>query len=130
MTFLEDLPSFEDQKNHVIPPMLIQSIIENAILHGISPLKHPRFILIKIRLKGKIMIITLEYNGLGRKEAQLNKQLKEDHNEHKPQSMATKILKERIDLLNYLYKEKSEFYLEDIIKENKVAGKKSNTCLA
>lgn len=125
LTFLEDLPSFEDQKNHMIPPMLIQPIIENAILHGISPLKHPGFILIKIRLKEKVMIITLEDNGVGRKEAQLNKQLKEDDNEHKPQSMATKILKERIDLLNYLYKEKSEFYLEDIIKENKVAGTKA-----
>ena len=59
LTFLEDLPSFEDQKNHMIPPMLIQPIIENAILHGISPLKHPGFILIKIRLKEKVMIITL-----------------------------------------------------------------------
>ena len=76
------------------------------------------------------MIITLEDNGVGRKEAQLNKQLKEDHNEHKPQSMATKILKERIDLLNYLYKEKSEFYLEDIIKENKVAGTKATLVFA
>ena len=129
LTFLEDLPSFEDQKNHMIPPMLIQPIIENAILHGISPLKHPGFILIKIRLKEKVMIITLEDNGIGRKEAQLNKQLKEDDNEHKSQSMATKILKERIDLLNYLYKEKSEFYLEDIIKENKVAGTKATLVL-
>ena len=55
--------------------------------------------------------------------------MKEDDNEHKPQSMATKILKERIDLLNYLYKEKSEFYLEDIIKENKVAGTKATLVL-
>lgn len=75
------------------------------------------------------MMITLEDNGIGRKKAMLNKQLKEDDNEYKPKSIATKILKERIDLLNCLYKEKSEFYLEDLIKENKVAGTKATLIL-
>ena len=125
LSFLENLPSLEDQENHMIPPMLIQPIIENAILHGLSPLNHPGYILITIQLKEKVMIITLEDNGIGRKEALINKQLKQEDNEHKPKSIATKILKERIDLLNYLYKAKSEFYLEDMIKENKVAGTKA-----
>ncbi|MGB0366161.1 MAG: hypothetical protein ACPGC8_00815 [Flavobacteriaceae bacterium] len=56
------------------------------------------------------MIITLEDNGVGKKKAMLNKQLKQGDNEFKPQSIATKILEERIDILNYLYKAKSEFY--------------------
>ncbi len=129
LQFLENIPSKEDQEKHVIPPMLIQPIIENAIIHGISALKHPGYILITIQLKEKVMMITLEDNGIGRKKAMLNKQLKEDDNEYKPKSIATKILKERIDLLNCLYKEKSEFYLEDLIKENKVAGTKATLIL-
>ena len=52
----------------------------------------------------------------------LNKQLKQGDNEFKPQSIATKILEERIDILNYLYKAKSEFYSENLIKKNKIAG--------
>ena len=113
----------------MIPPMLIQPIIENAILHGLSPLNHPGYILITIELREKVMIVTLEDNGIGRKEAMLNKKLNQDDSEYKPKSIATKILKERIDLLNYLYKAKSEFYLEDLIKENKIAGKKATLVL-
>lgn len=97
----------------MIPTMLIQPIIENAIIHGISVLKHPVYILITIQLKEKVMMITLEDNGIGRKKAMLNKQLKEDDNEYKPKSIATKILKERINLLNYLYKEKSIVLIAD-----------------
>lgn len=122
LRFLENLPPLEDLEKYMIPPMLIQPIIENAILHGLLPLNHPGYILITIQFKAKVMIITLEDNGVGRKEAMRNKKLEQDENEYKPKSIATKILKERIDLLNYLYKEKSEFYLEDLIKENKVAG--------
>lgn len=129
LSFIENLPSLEDQENLMIPPMLIQPIIENAILHGLSPLNHPGYILITIELKEKIMIISIEDNGVGRKKALLNKQLKQDDNEHQPKSIATKILRERIDLLNYLYKAKSEFYLEDLIKENKVAGTKATLIL-
>jgi len=75
----------------MIPPMLIQPIIENAIIHGISALKHPGYILITIQLKEKVMI-TLEDNGIGRKKAMLNKQLIQDDNEYKPKSIVTKIL--------------------------------------
>ena len=73
--FLEDLPSLKDQKNHMIPPVLIQPIIENAILHGIYPLDCQGYILLTIRLKAKTMVITLEDNGIGRKVALLNKRI-------------------------------------------------------
>ena len=105
--------------------MLIQPIVENAILHDLSPLKRFGYILLTIKLKKELMIITLEDDGVGRKEAMLKKKLNEEESEEKPKSIATKILKERIDVLNYLYKAKSEFYLEDVIKQNKLAGTKA-----
>lgn len=37
--FLEEVPSLEDQEILMIPPMLIQPILENAIFHGLSPLE-------------------------------------------------------------------------------------------
>lgn len=129
VSFLEDLPSLKDQKDYVIPPMLIQPIIENAILHGLSSITYQGYILLTIRLKEKTMVITLEDNGIGRKQAMLNKQLKDNDHQYAPKSMATSILKERIDILNYLHKVQSEFYLEDIVKEQKVAGTKATLIL-
>ena len=122
MLFLEEVPSIEDQEIHMIPPMLIQPILENAILHGLSSLDEQGQLLLKITLHKKTMKIIVEDNGVGRKEAIVNKKMKKGNEEYKPKSIATKILKERIDVLNYLYKAKSEFYLEDVIKKNKVKG--------
>ena len=127
--FLEQVPSLEDQEQHMIPPMLIQPIIENAIFHGLSPMNRQGFILITIKLQKKRMKITLEDNGVGRKEAMINKKLNAEDGEYQPKSIATKILKERIDVLNYLYKAKSEFFLEDVIKENNVVGTKATLIL-
>ena len=120
--FLEEVPSLEDQEILMIPPMLIQPILENAIFHGLSPLEDQGQILLKITLHTKTMKIIVEDNGVGRKEAMVNKKIKEGNEEYMSKSIATKILKERIDALNYLYKAKSEFYLEDVIKENKING--------
>lgn len=66
--FLENVPSLKDQENHMIPPMLIQPLIENAILHGLSPLNHQGHIILTIKLEKHTMIITLEDNGVGRKK--------------------------------------------------------------
>ena len=58
---------------------------------------------------------------MGRKAAsRLQKTNALGKNVHK--SHATKILKERIDILNYIYKTKSVFYLEDILDEGIICG--------
>lgn len=70
--FLEEVPSLEDQEILMIPPMLIQPILENAIFHGLSPLEDQGQILLKITLHTKTMKIIVEDNGVGRKEAMVN----------------------------------------------------------
>ncbi len=123
----EELPSIEAQENFMIPPMLIQPIIENAITHGLAPLNESGYILLTIKLKRDRMIIIVEDNGVGRRTAQKIKQ--SVTTEEKPQSMATKILKERIDVFNYLFKAKSEFYLEDVFKDKKRSGTRATLIL-
>ena len=65
-------------------------------------------------------MLKIDDNGLGRKKASENKDKKKNNTEH--QSYATQILKERIDVLNYLHKEKSVFRLEDINSNGQVVG--------
>lgn len=127
ITFFKSVPSLLEQKTHSIPPMLIQPIIENAILHGLAPLNYSGHIHLTIVLEKDRMIIKVEDNGVGRKQAQRNK--KSGKSKVKPNSYATDILKQRIDSFNYIFKEKSEFYLEDIVVENKLAGTKATLVL-
>lgn len=102
----------------LILPMLLQPIIENSVLHGLSSLKRSGNIVIKARTSQDLLHLVIEDDGIGRK-ASLDKK-KSNMVQHK--SHATKILKERIDLLNYLEKAKSEFYLEDLVKNARIIG--------
>lgn len=52
--------------NFSIPPMLIQPFIENAIIHGIAPLKTEGKINIRIKNEGDYMLCEIEDNGVGR----------------------------------------------------------------
>ena len=102
----------------LILPMLLQPIIENSVLHGLSSLKRSGNIVIKARTSQDLLHLVIEDDGIGRKASLDKKKL--NMVQHK--SHATKILKERIDLLNYLEKAKSEFYLEDLVKNARIIG--------
>ncbi len=116
--------TFETKMNPeicLIAPMLLQPIVENAIIHGLIHQKEDGWIELKIRHTDDSLVLNVEDNGMGRKAAsqklKSNVLGKDVHKSH-----ATKILKERIDVLNYIYKTKSVFYLEDILDKGKVCG--------
>lgn len=71
-----------------------------------------------------MLYIEIKDNGIGRKESQKLKST-EVQSESKHKSLATQILKERLDVINYLYKERSEFKLTDDIRAGKVIGTKA-----
>jgi len=91
--------------------MLIQPIVENSILHGISPLKDREGLNeIFINEKENYLNITVKDNGIGIKASQkLKRQNNKTDQLHK--SYATQILKERIDVFNYLKNKKMKFKL-------------------
>ena len=98
-------------KEYKLPPMLIQPIVENSILHGISPLKDREGqIEIFLNEKENYLNITVKDNGIGIKASQkLKRQNNKTDQLHK--SYATQILKERIDVFNYLKNKKMKFKL-------------------
>ena len=54
--------------------MMLQPLVENAVIHGISSLKNKLIVLLKIEQVKNILILKVEDNGVGRKEsAQISK---------------------------------------------------------
>jgi tetratricopeptide (TPR) repeat protein len=95
----------------VIPPMITQPFIENAIEHGQLHTIEGGFINVNFSKEGNYLIIKIEDNGIGRKGASQNKKSRE----HK--SMAMKITSDRIANLNEKYKSNGFMELEDFDKE-------------
>ncbi len=98
--------------NCLIPPMLAQPFIENAIEHGIAPSKKDGLIKISFLKKDDKMIeFKVEDNGVGISNTSINRNNESHH------SLATQITKERLELLNRNKKDK--IFLEVKEKSNK-----------
>jgi len=94
----------------VIPPMITQPFIENAIEHGQLHTIEGGFIRIRFSKVLDMLNIVIEDNGIGRKSAELNKKSAE----HK--SMAMKITQDRIDNMSYKYRIQGSVDISDYNK--------------
>lgn len=101
----------------VIPPMITQPFIENAIEHGQLHTIIGGFIYVSFKKVNDMLQILIEDNGIGRKGSEMNKKSKA----HK--SMAMSITKERIENLNRKYKTEGFLLIEDSKKELKTGTK-------
>lgn len=52
-----------------IPPMIIQPFVENALIHGIAPLKTKGIIKVKVEKMDNYLVCTISDNGIGRKKS-------------------------------------------------------------
>lgn len=95
----------------VIPPMITQPFIENAIEHGQLHTIEGGFIRISFKKHGNMLHISIIDNGIGRKGSKMNKK----SSAHK--SMAMDITSERIENLNKKYKTEGSLVVEDLDKE-------------
>lgn len=100
-----------DDLGVVIPPMITQPFIENAIEHGQLHTIEGGFIHVCITKDEEMLHIMIEDNGVGRKGSEHNKKSKA----HK--SMAMKITQDRIDNLSYKYKILGRLEVDDYDKE-------------
>lgn len=85
-----------DRSMILVPPMLAQPFIENAIEHGIFYKSGEGLLSIKISLDKNSVVYEIEDDGIGLNEALRIK--KEINTQHK--SLALKITKERIEAMN------------------------------
>jgi tetratricopeptide (TPR) repeat protein len=92
----------------MVPPMITQPFIENAIEHGqLHTVKGGEIIVEMKELSGKL-VITISDNGVGRKKSAQTKKIRT----HK--SMAIDITRERIEILNKKYKFNGSLTFSDL----------------
>ncbi len=101
----------------MIPPMITQPFIENAIEHGQLHTTQNGFIQVTFEKNGDLLEISIIDNGIGRKSSEMNKKSKA----HK--SMAMNITRERINNLNKKYKTEGTLAIEDYDKVLKTGTK-------
>jgi LytS/YehU family sensor histidine kinase len=102
----------------LIPNMILQPYIENAIWHGLSHREKNRQLQIRIYRENGTVNYEIEDNGVGRKKAEELKSLFRQ----KHQSKGMELLSKRFKLLNEEYSSDIHTDITDIIRNNEVAG--------
>jgi len=110
-----------DTESLNIPPMLLQPFIENSIEHGFKHKEGKGNIKISFTSKNGMLLVELQDDGIGREKAQ---ELLFKHNQdHK--SLATALIRERIQALNKRLKKKIVLTILDLKNEkNEPVGTK------
>lgn len=96
----------------MIPPMMVQPFVENAILHAFKNPDQEGFIHVEYLLEDELIKCTITDNGLGRNKSLSEKESNSGHN-----SLGSKVVEERIDLLKKEYHGKTSLLYEDLNAE-------------
>ena len=110
-----------DLKSVLIPALIIQPFIENAIWHGLVPRGGGGELMIKIQLKGRNIDIVIDDNGIGREASKHHKSnLNAVH-----QSKGINLTQSRLLLYNSLQKGKAGLqYTDKLDSQGSSAGTK------
>ncbi|HEY1196741.1 tetratricopeptide repeat-containing sensor histidine kinase [Flavobacterium sp.] len=105
-----------DTERVFVPNMILQPHLENAIWHGLRYLDKKGFLSLRFEYKNGKIIVTIEDNGIGLTKS---RELKTT-NQKIYESRGLNNTKERIDLLNELYKKDISFTISE--KEEPESG--------
>lgn len=110
--------TIKNNKN-MIPCMLFQPIIKDALINGIIPKKYDLKLNICFKLKNGFLVGEIEDNGIPRVFDKKRKRKK------KPQSIATSDMERRIKLSNSLLTKKIKYTIVDVKSEGDHLGTKA-----
>ena len=107
-----------DTDQILIPNMILQPYVENAIWHGLSHKETDKQLQIRIFRENGTINYEIEDNGVGRKKAgELKSLFRKQH-----QSKGMELLSKRIELLNREYSSFIQTEVSDVLKNKEVAG--------
>lgn len=115
VSYTFDIAPEIDQTAVKVPPMMIQPIIENAILHGITPSGRNGVIEVKFAVVNGMLVCTIRDNGVG-----LSAKKEEKNKFH--ESTAVNNLRKRIELLNRVYGTNASVEIQEIYDNGMTAG--------
>ena len=116
-TFSCDWDIDEHLLQHLIPPLILQPYVENAIWHGLMHKKEDRMLKVSLTNKDDVILCIVEDNGVGREAA-----MKAKKNKHAGGSLGTRITQKRIELLNSLNNTGIGIAYEDLANDGKPCG--------
>jgi len=93
----------------LVPPMLIQPYLENAVWHGLRYRDTIGFLKLAMERRNGSLVVTITDNGIGRKKSG---ELKTE-NQKKHRSTGLKNIKERLSILNTVYRTQYEVNVSD-----------------
>jgi ligand-binding sensor domain-containing protein len=98
----------------MIPSMIIQPYVENAILHGLTPLKDVRpHLSINMERAENHIYCVVQDNGIGREQSKaLNSQRRSRH-----ESTGMSVTRQRLEMLNRRFKDKVSVAITDLKNE-------------
>jgi tetratricopeptide (TPR) repeat protein len=96
-----------DAENILIPPMLVQPFVENAIDHGFAVINYEGVLSIRYRVENNLLLCEVEDNGIGYRKG-LKMKMSEHH------SYGIDITRQRIDILSRKYSLKVSVNIVDI----------------
>lgn len=109
-----EVDSKEALSQYQIPPLLLQPIAENAIWHGLHPsLKAEKKLTIRFDTSEDLKI-TIEDNGIGRRESAKKKKLHD--------SKGTAIVQDRLTLYNHLNDHTIHLKIIDLETDDRILG--------
>lgn len=106
-----------DYNEVMIPPMLVQPFVENAIWHGLMPLKSKGLLNICFEKEEEYYYCRVKDNGIGREKASKLKGKKEPH-----LSTGLSNVEERIRLMNLMNLKPIELNIIDLKDDNQEAA--------
>ncbi|WP_411894685.1 histidine kinase [Winogradskyella sp. A2] len=104
-----------DKSEIGIPSLILQPLVENAIIHGLAPKEEKGLLIISFKLGGDKLICSVVDDGIGYTHS-----LKKNKTNNDTTSKALKITKERIDIENN-YDDENNFEIKD--GENNIGTK-------
>lgn len=107
-----------DIEDWMMPTMILQPLLENAVLHGIMPSTIPGKLIIRFKLIHDDLMITITDNGIGL----MNSQALKANSSHKSSGMG--LIQKRIKALSDFSTQPITFHMEPAYKRIKNPGNK------
>ncbi|MDP1803472.1 MAG: histidine kinase [Bacteroidota bacterium] len=110
---------FKNVEDIMLPPLLIQPFIENALIHGLLHKGGEKNLRITFELK-EMLVCTIEDNGIGREKAKAIKLRQRSEHE----SFSGKAIHKRFEILSNVFEGKFGYVYEDLYQNEEATGTK------